>query len=161
QALGALQVLVCGQGPVLDREFGAGQPPDLVLGVGVGDLGHGSPRLPLHCEARDGVAPFAVFGVGESRVVLTQFHDDRAVCVGVDRREILSFFEHSASGSGLDRPVNAFADAAGAASAAYAKRSFAGVASGAVLRRNARRLSSKPWRSSKRSRAISASSIVR
>src|SRR4051794_26856396 len=91
-----LEELAAGVLLVLRAQLAADRSPDLVLDVGVGDLRDRLAGRPARRRGRDLVAPLAVGGVVEARVLLAEVDDRRAVLALCDRRVQLCLFEHLA-----------------------------------------------------------------
>ena len=79
---------------MLDRQLTAHRPPDALLLLGVVDVGDRLTRSPVERERGDVIAPSAVIGVGEARMILGQVHGDLTVGAGRDGRIELCFLEH-------------------------------------------------------------------
>jgi hypothetical protein len=94
QACLAGQVLGAGQVLVQGVQLAADHAPDVVLGLGVVDLGQRLAVLPRHRERRDAVAAPAVDRVGRPRMIVTEVDDGVTLRVRRHRRVELGFLEH-------------------------------------------------------------------
>jgi len=90
----AAQVFGVGVALVLGREFGAGDPPDLVLLGRVADQRHGGAGLPGEGGGRDLAAAGQVCRVVQSRMIGAQVHLDGAVGADGHGGVELAFLEH-------------------------------------------------------------------
>jgi hypothetical protein len=94
QPLDRLAVLAARVALVLDRELAADDAPDLVLLVGVFDVRDRQARRPRQGTRGDLVAPRAVAGVADTRVLLAEVDGDSPILGGRHGRVQLRLLEH-------------------------------------------------------------------